>query len=86
MARKNRQAGTGPTEFALLDGMVAAGVAALNSHTSEEHRVLPDEEIVEAIWSAMLDRFWEKRLPTKRQTSDRPRQLHASKAARKLLA
>lgn len=33
--------------------MIVAGVAALNAHTSEERRVLPDEEIVEIIWKAM---------------------------------
>jgi hypothetical protein len=33
--------------------MVAVGVAALNPQTSDEHRVLPDEEIVSKLWGAM---------------------------------
>ena len=34
--------------------MIDAGVRELNAHTSDEFRVLPDEEIVEAIFLAML--------------------------------
>ena len=37
----------------VTDEMITKGIAALNLHTSDEHRVLPDAEIVEIIWQAM---------------------------------
>lgn len=36
--------------------MIKAGVSALNAHVSDEYRILPDEEIVEKIVMAVLDR------------------------------
>ena len=38
----------------ITDEMIAAGVAVLNRHTSDERRVLTDEEIVEGILRAAL--------------------------------
>jgi hypothetical protein len=36
--------------------MIEAGVAILNRHTSDEFRVLPDEEIVRRLWLGMEGR------------------------------
>lgn len=33
--------------------MIAAGVCELNSHSSDDFRVLADEEIVERVWREM---------------------------------
>jgi hypothetical protein len=48
--------------------MISAGVAALNAHTSDERRVLPDEEIVEIIWQAMSAVGSDPRNRTKKRT------------------
>ena len=41
------------SEVVVTDEMIAAGVSVLNSHVSDDHRVLPDESIVEKIFSEM---------------------------------
>ena len=41
-------------EIEITPEMLEAGVMALNSHTSDEYRVLPDEEIVEEIFNQMF--------------------------------
>jgi len=47
--------GTGAPGFPTSD-MIVAGVAELNRHTSDEFRVLADDQIVALVWKAMEGR------------------------------
>lgn len=68
LARRPLKGGGGRSTLLPTSKMIEAGIGVLNAHTSEERRVLPDEEIVESIWLAMDEAAQASHSRTKRRT------------------